>query len=109
MGVKTKSQIHGGKDARRSVPQELETRRPLEKAIDDIRYVRALAKELGGPERVKRQHDGGRYTVRERIEKMVDKGSFLGSRPDGRRRRVRRRRQHHRVHARRLRDGGLPR
>ena len=52
-----------------------------EKAIDDIHYVRALAKELGGPERVKRQHDGGRYTVRERIDKMVDPGSFMEAGP----------------------------
>ena len=52
-----------------------------DKAIEDIKYVRGLAKELGGPERVKRQHDGGRYTVRERIEKMVDPGSFLEAGP----------------------------
>ena len=52
-----------------------------EKAIDDIKYARGLAKELGGPERVKRQHDGGRYTVRERIEKMVDPGSFMEAGP----------------------------
>ena len=52
-----------------------------DKAIEDIKYVRSLAKELGGPERVKRQHDGGRYTVRERIEKMVDPGSFLEAGP----------------------------
>ena len=52
-----------------------------EKAIDDIKYVRGLARELGGPERVKRQHDGGRYTVRERIEKMADPGSFLEAGP----------------------------
>ncbi|MCY4653057.1 MAG: propionyl-CoA carboxylase, partial [Dehalococcoidia bacterium] len=52
-----------------------------EKAIEDIHYVRSLAKELGGPERVKRQHDGGRYTVRERIEKMVDAGSFMEAGP----------------------------
>ena len=52
-----------------------------EKAIEDIHYVRSLARELGGPERVKRQHDGGRYTVRERIEKMVDPGSFMEAGP----------------------------
>ena len=31
---------------------------------------------MGGPERVKRQHDGGRLTVRERINKLADTGSF---------------------------------
>ena len=55
-----------------------------DKVIEDIKYVkyvRGLAKELGGPERVKRQHDGGRYTVRERIETMAAPGSFLEAGP----------------------------
>ena len=54
---------------------------PWKHAIDDMEYVRGLAAELGGPERVKRQHSGGRYTIRERIEKMVDPGSFLEAGP----------------------------
>ncbi len=34
--------------------------------------------ELGGGEsRIKRQHDQGKYTARERIEKLVDPGSFI--------------------------------
>jgi acetyl-CoA carboxylase carboxyltransferase component len=36
----------------------------------------ALAKELGGAERIARQHEGGRLTVRERIDRMLDPGSF---------------------------------
>ena len=31
---------------------------------------------MGGDENVRRQHDGGKLTVRERIERMVDPGSF---------------------------------
>jgi acetyl-CoA carboxylase carboxyltransferase component len=52
-----------------------------EQAIDDIGYIRELASELGGPERIERQHSGGRYTVRERIEKMTDPGSFMEAGP----------------------------
>ncbi|WP_419553437.1 carboxyl transferase domain-containing protein [Candidatus Poriferisodalis sp.] len=52
-----------------------------EKAIEDIEYVRALAAELGGPERIERQHRGGRYTIRERIDKMVDPGTFIEAGP----------------------------
>jgi len=52
-----------------------------EKAVEDIEYIRGLGREMGGPERVERQHLGGRYTVRERIEKMVDAGSFIESGP----------------------------
>ena len=50
-------------------------------AVDEIAYVRSLAAELGGEERVKRQHDGGRYTIRERVEKLLDPGSFIEAGP----------------------------
>ena len=44
--------------------------------MDELRRREAFADELGGPERVERQHAGGRYTVRERIAKLADPGSF---------------------------------
>src|SRR5712691_8892898 len=44
--------------------------------MDELRRREAFAEELGGPERVKRQHDGGRLTIRERIGKLVDPASF---------------------------------
>src|SRR5919198_6598081 len=44
--------------------------------LDELRRREAFAEQLGGPERVKRQHDGGRYTVRERIARLVDPDSF---------------------------------
>jgi acetyl-CoA carboxylase carboxyltransferase component len=44
--------------------------------LDELRRREQSAEELGGAERVKRQHDGGRYTIRERIDKLVDAGSF---------------------------------
>ena len=31
---------------------------------------------MGGPDKVKRQHDGGKLTVRERIDALLDPGSF---------------------------------
>jgi acetyl-CoA carboxylase carboxyltransferase component len=44
--------------------------------MDELKRREAFAEALGGPERVKRQHDGGRYTIRERIGRLVDSGSF---------------------------------
>src|SRR6267143_2287071 len=44
--------------------------------MDELRRRESLAEELGGPERVKRQHAGGRMTVRERIATLVDAGTF---------------------------------
>jgi acetyl-CoA carboxylase carboxyltransferase component len=52
-----------------------------QQAIDDIEYVRGLAREMGGPERIERQHQGGRFTIRERIDRMVDPGSFIEAGP----------------------------
>ncbi len=47
-----------------------------EKEIEELRRREALAKKMGGPEKVKRQHDGGKLTVRERIDRLLDAGSF---------------------------------
>ena len=35
-----------------------------------------FAEKLGGDERVKRQHNSGRYTIRERIKILCDKSTF---------------------------------
>ncbi|MFT5173824.1 MAG: acetyl-CoA carboxylase carboxyltransferase component [Gammaproteobacteria bacterium] len=47
-----------------------------QKELDELHRREAFAEELGGPERVKRQHDGGRLTIRERIQLLADEGSF---------------------------------
>jgi len=44
--------------------------------MDELRRREEFAEELGGTERVKRQHDGGRYTIRERIDRLADPDSF---------------------------------
>ncbi|OGK82960.1 MAG: methylmalonyl-CoA carboxyltransferase [Candidatus Rokubacteria bacterium GWC2_70_16] len=44
--------------------------------LDELRRREALAEQLGGSERVRRQHEGGRYTIRERIALLADPGSF---------------------------------
>ena len=44
--------------------------------LDELRAREGFARELGGAEKVQRQHDGGRLTVRERIDGLIDQGSF---------------------------------
>jgi acetyl-CoA carboxylase carboxyltransferase component len=44
--------------------------------LDDLRQREKLALAMGGPDKIKRQHDGGRLTVRERVTGLVDPGSF---------------------------------
>jgi acetyl-CoA carboxylase carboxyltransferase component len=44
--------------------------------IEELRRREALAQQMGGADKVKRQRDGGKLTVRERIAKLLDPGSF---------------------------------
>jgi len=44
--------------------------------LDDLARREAFAREMGGVEKVKRQRDQGRLTVRERIDKLVGADSF---------------------------------
>ncbi|MGJ4925687.1 acyl-CoA carboxylase subunit beta [Bradyrhizobium sp. HKCCYLS2038] len=44
--------------------------------LEELARREAFAREMGGPDKVKRQHDQGRLTVRERIDGVVDPGSF---------------------------------
>ncbi len=44
--------------------------------IDEIKKRKEFAAQMGGAENVERQHNRGKLTVRERLEKLVDPGSF---------------------------------
>lgn len=44
--------------------------------IEEIRRRRELALAMGGPEKIERQRSTGRLTVRERIDRLADPGSF---------------------------------
>jgi acetyl-CoA carboxylase carboxyltransferase component len=50
---------------------------PFEKELDELEKKRAWALEMGGSEKVKKQHDKGKFTARERIDRLLDPGSFL--------------------------------
>ena len=47
-----------------------------EPEIEELRTRERMARQMGGPEKIKRQHDGGKLTVRERIDRLLDDGSF---------------------------------
>ena len=44
--------------------------------LDELRRMRALAKLGGGEGRISDQHGKGKLTARERIERLLDSGSF---------------------------------
>ena len=79
-----------------------------EKEVDELRRREEMARRMGGPDKIKRQHDGGKLTVRERIDRLLDKDSFheIGAiagkaeyDADG---------DSHRLHGLELRDGPRP-
>ncbi len=45
-------------------------------AFEELRKRQETEKSMGGPERVKKQHDSGKLTARERLELLFDSGSF---------------------------------
>jgi propionyl-CoA carboxylase beta chain len=44
--------------------------------LDDLRRRRERILAMGGPQRVARQHDAGKLTARERLDLLLDPGSF---------------------------------
>ncbi len=44
--------------------------------IEELHRRMELARQMGGEENVQRQHAGGKLTVRERVERLVDPASF---------------------------------
>jgi propionyl-CoA carboxylase beta chain len=48
-----------------------------DRKFDDLDERRAQALAGGGPERVAKQHESGRLTARERVELLLDRGSFM--------------------------------
>jgi methylmalonyl-CoA decarboxylase subunit alpha len=44
--------------------------------LEELEQRRAKALAMGGPERVKRHHESGRLTARERIDLLIDEGSW---------------------------------
>lgn len=46
-------------------------------AIEEMRKRREIVRSMGGKERIARQHSQGKLTIRERIDKLVDKDTFF--------------------------------
>ena len=44
--------------------------------LDELRRRQQLAEQMGGPDKVRRQHDAGRLTVRERVTALLDEATF---------------------------------
>ena len=50
-----------------------------EPELEELRQRQALAREMGGPDKIARQRAAGRLTVRERIGALLDAAAFTRS------------------------------
>jgi acetyl-CoA carboxylase carboxyltransferase component len=49
---------------------------PMAEKLEELAAWGAKAVSMGGPERIARQHAAGKLTVRERVDELLDEGSF---------------------------------
>ncbi len=49
----------------------------LKENLAELAHRNEEALQGGGPERIKRQHDSGKFTARERVDLLLDPGSFV--------------------------------
>lgn len=49
----------------------------FEKELEELKQRKEKALQMGGPEKVKKQHESGRLTARERINELLDQDSFF--------------------------------
>ena len=45
---------------------------PFEKQMEELKRRRQKALMMGGEKKIKKQHEQGKYTARERIDKLID-------------------------------------
>lgn len=63
--------------ATEGIDEDLTAGRVIRERLEDLERRRTQARLAGGKEAVARQHDRGRLTARERIEKLLDPGTFV--------------------------------
>src|SRR5712691_1731111 len=65
----------------RDLPKTEEPTISVEARIEELRRRRKQAAQPGGRDAVKKQHDRGKLTARERLDALMDKGSFVETDP----------------------------
>ncbi len=68
---------HSGEAAEAPAETEAGEKTGLKRLVDDLHARREVAKLGGGEERIQKQHDAGKLTARERIDLLVDAGTFV--------------------------------
>src|SRR3954451_23422205 len=66
----------GGGPASTAAPNQLVARPPLRDLVDDLHERREQARLGGGQEKIERQHEQEKLTARERLDLLIDEGTF---------------------------------
>jgi len=56
--------------------EEIPKKKAIQDKISELEAIRAQLELGGGKERIDKQHASGKLTARERVAKLVDRGSF---------------------------------
>jgi acetyl-CoA carboxylase carboxyltransferase component len=68
---------HSSEAAEAPAETEAGEKTGLKRLVDDLHARREKARLGGGEERIQKQHDAGKLTARERIDLLVDAGTFV--------------------------------
>ena len=74
-GQETRTQGHNRPGTRHAI-NDGEITIEMQRKLDDLERRRKAAREMGGTEKIERQHGRGKLTVRERVDLLFDEGSF---------------------------------
>jgi acetyl-CoA carboxylase carboxyltransferase component len=61
---------------KRAAADQLVARPPLRELVDDLHERRDRARQGGGAEKIERQHERDKLTARERLDLLIDEGTF---------------------------------
>jgi acetyl-CoA carboxylase carboxyltransferase component len=68
--------VRGSVDPSKPAPTLVYTGPDMKGHVEQLREKRSSFREMGGPERVARQHEAGKLSVRERLELLFDEATF---------------------------------
>src|ERR687897_608812 len=77
MATKDETRDHSGEAAEAAPTTEHGEQTGMKGLVDDLHERRAKAKLGGGQEKIALQHERGKLTARERIDLLVDEGTFV--------------------------------
>jgi acetyl-CoA carboxylase carboxyltransferase component len=75
-GAAGEERSRGAGPASTGAANTLVARPPLRSLVEDLHERRAQARSGGGPEKIERQHEQGKLTARERLDALIDAGTF---------------------------------